>query len=350
MEENKFKILSIDGGGIRGVFPAMYLACFEEELQRRGVEKWRIHQNFDLICGTSTGGIMAIALALGIPAREIYDLYINNASNIFGNKRSFLKQLFRASHNRNSLEQLIQTKFKDYGNGKDPILKDCKTNVCIPIFDLLEGKPSVLKNNYHPNFTRDYHIPAYKAALATAAAPTYFDPYSSSYITEEGVKKHFKNKIDGGVFANNPTLIGIVEAEHAFYQNKNNLEVLSIGTGFQKFSDGASRENWGILYWINKKRKRLIELFMQAQSQEIENLVYIMQNGIDKETITKPNFIYYRINAELDSTLNIEMDETNRVKLEALAQKASYKFHEDATTILKYFGDGNRYSVLDQTK
>ncbi|MBW1655917.1 CBASS cGAMP-activated phospholipase [Flavobacterium quisquiliarum] len=340
MKDKKFKILSIDGGGIRGVFPAMYLASFEEELQRKGVEKWQIYQNFDLICGTSTGGIMAIALALGIPAREIYDLYVNNAYDIFGHKKSFVKQLYSASHERKTLEKLIKDKFSDYNDGKDPILKDCKTNVCIPIFDLLEGKPSVLKNDYHPNFTRDYHIPAYQAALATAAAPTYFTPYSSEYLTEQGVKKPFKNKIDGGVFANNPTLIGIIEAEQAFYKEKSNLNILSIGTGFQKFSDGAKRENWGILYWINRKRKRLIELFMQAQSQEIENLVTIMQNGIDKEKATHPNFIYYRINAELDGTLNIEMDETDKDKLEALAQKAAYKFHEDATTIIKHFSNG----------
>ena len=344
MSQEKFKILSIDGGGIRGVFPAMYLANLEEELKRRGQEKWQIYQNFDLICGTSTGGIIAIALALGIPAKEIYDLYLDKAAEIFGSKKSWLEQPFYASHEREPLEKLIQDKFKEHNNGKDPILKDCKTNVCIPIFDLLEGEPSVLKNKYHPNFTRDYHIPAYKAALATAAAPTYFAPFSSEYTTEEGSVKPFKNKVDGGVFANNPTLIGIVEAEHAFYQDKSNLNILSIGTGFQKFSDGAKRENWGILYWINLKKKRLIELFMQAQSQQVENLVYVMQNGIDKEKKANPNFIYHRINAELDNTLNIEMDETDKDKLEALAQKATYKFHNDATTIIKDFCSSGRWS------
>jgi patatin-like phospholipase/acyl hydrolase len=340
----KFKILSIDGGGIRGVFPAMYLALFEEELQRKGVEKWQIYQNFDLICGTSTGGIMAIALALGIPAREIYNLYLENAQEIFGNKKSFWEQLFSASHERSSLEKLIQDIYKKYNDETDPILKDCKTNVCIPVFDLLEGKPSVLKNNYHPNFTRDYHIPAYKAALATAAAPTYFSPFSSDYSKEDVTPQPFKNKVDGGVFANNPTLIGIVEAEHAFYQEKSNLSILSVGTGFQKFSDGANRENWGISYWINFKKKRLIDLFMQAQSQQVENLVYVMQNGIDKEKKANPNFIYHRIDALLDDTLNIQMDETDKVKLEALAQKATYIFHNDATTIIKDFGTGSRWS------
>src|SRR5690606_10120053 len=108
----KFKILSIDGGGIRGVFPAMYLANLEEELKRRGQEKWQIYQNFDLICGTSTGGIIAIALALGIPAKKIYDLYLDKASQIFGYKKSKLAQPFYASHDREPLEKLIQDIFQ----------------------------------------------------------------------------------------------------------------------------------------------------------------------------------------------------------------------------------------------
>lgn len=84
-----FKILSIDGGGIRGVFPAMLLANYEVELKAKGVENWQVYQNFDLICGTSTGGIMAIALSLGIPAKEIYEMYLNNAGLIFGDKKKF---------------------------------------------------------------------------------------------------------------------------------------------------------------------------------------------------------------------------------------------------------------------
>lgn len=344
MQDNKFKILSIDGGGIRGVFPAMYLANLEEELKSKGHEKWQIYQNFDLICGTSTGGIIAIALALGIPAKEIYNLYIDNAANIFGNKKGVIKQISYASHTRIFLEKLIQNKFKEYGLDKDPILKDCKSNVCIPVFDLLEGKPSVLKNNYHPNFKRDFHIPAYKAAMATAAAPVYFDPYSSEYVDLKGMTIPFKNKVDGGVFANNPTLIAMVEAEHAFYQKRENLSILSIGTGHQKFSDASDKKKWGISYWINFRKKRLIDLFMQAQSQQVENLVSVMQNGIDKEKKGNPNFIYTRIDVQLDQTLNIEMDDTDNEKLKALAQKATYKFHEDATTIIKDFCTGSRWS------
>lgn len=89
MKNTKFKILSIDGGGIKGVFPALFLTLLEDELKNRSDGKTKIYQHFDLITGTSTGGIIAIALALGIPAKEIYQLYLDNAKKIFGSKYLF---------------------------------------------------------------------------------------------------------------------------------------------------------------------------------------------------------------------------------------------------------------------
>jgi len=167
MSNKKFKILSIDGGGIKGVFPAMFLMLLEDELQNRSDGKTKIYQHFDLITGTSTGGIIAIALALGISAKEIYQLYIDNAKKIFGNKKSFFfGQIFRSAHERNFLENLVRNKFKEANGGIEPRLNDCKTDICIPIYDLIQGNPSVLKTKYHPAFERDYHIPAYQAAMA----------------------------------------------------------------------------------------------------------------------------------------------------------------------------------------
>ena len=149
MENKPFKILSIDGGGIRGVFPAMLLSKLEARLQESGNKKTQIYQHFDLICGTSTGGILAIALALGIPAHELYKLYLENASKIFGSKKSFWNQIKYASHERDVLEELIRKKFSSAFNGTDPRLQDCKTHVCIPIYDLLLGKPSVQIGRAH---------------------------------------------------------------------------------------------------------------------------------------------------------------------------------------------------------
>ncbi|KAF0200856.1 MAG: hypothetical protein FD170_3137 [Bacteroidetes bacterium] len=356
-EENKFKILSIDGGGIRGVFPAMLLANYEAELKSKGVEKWQVYQNFDLICGTSTGGIMAIALALGVPAKEIYELYLENADVIFGNKKGFLKRFRYAAHKRDALEKLIKGKYQAYHNGEDgedPRLKHCKTHVAIPIYDLMEGRPSVLKSKYHPAFVRDFHIPAYQAALATSAAPTYFDPYSASYTDLNGLEKPFQNKVDGGVFANNPTLNGIIEAQKAFNINLKDIAVLSIGTGHQRFCDAGidkrkkHRVKYGIHYWMMEDgKKRLIDVFMQGQSQQTQNLISLMKNGIDRRE--PDNFTYMRIETLLDDSCNIEMDETDKAKLEKLAEKANIEFQNNATNIIKGFGTGSRWTDLQRT-
>lgn len=338
MENKPFKILSIDGGGIRGIFPAMYLSKLEARLKEVGNDKTKIYQHFNLICGTSTGGIIAIALALGIPAIEIYNLYLENATKIFGSKRNLLGQVKYAAHERAVLEKLIRDKFKENYNYSDPRLKDCKTAVCIPIYDLLLGKPSVLKSNYHPNFSRDYHIPAYQAALATSSAPTFFNPYSTTYRDLNQMEIPFHNKVDGGVFANNPTLLGIIEAQVAFYQPLENLRVLSIGTGHQKFTDGKKREKWGLWYWVGKdKKKRLIDLFMQGQSQQVQNLISLLQNGIDAEKKHQPNFMYQRVDTELNETLDIKLDETNSDKLKKLAEKASYEFQVTGTDIIEKY-------------
>lgn len=352
-----FKILSIDGGGIRGIFPAMILANYEAELKAKGIEKWQVYQNFDLICGTSTGGIMAIALALGIPAKEIYELYLNNAETIFGNKKGFLKRFKYAAYNRDALEKLIRDKYKAYHNGEDgedPRLKHCKTHVAIPIYDLMEGRPSVLKSKYHPAFVRDFHIPAYQAALATSAAPTYFDPYSASYIDLNGLEKPFQNKVDGGVFANNPTLNGIIEAKKAFNLELKDLSVLSVGTGHQRFCDAGidkkkkHRVKYGIHYWmLEDGKKRLIEVFMQGQTQQAQNLISILKNGIDKRE--PDNFHYIRIDTQLDESCPIEMDETNKGKLKKLAEKANIEFQKNATDIIKNFGNGRRWADTQRT-
>lgn len=359
MANNKFKILSIDGGGIRGVFPAMFLADLEAKLQADGNPKWQVCQNFDFICGTSTGGIMALALSLGIPAKEIYELYYNNAQAIFGKKRNFMKSLLKSSYKTQVLENLIRAKFAEANNGEDPRLLNCKIPTCVTVYDLQEGSPRILKSKYHDSFVVDYHIPAYQAALATSAAPTYFDPHRGSYVDLNGLSKPFHSKVDGGVFCNNPTLVAIIEAQKALGKELKDLSVLSIGTGHQHFCDAgivepkslpnkflraigfsdkeSKRNRWGIIYWMLslKRKKRLIELFMQGQSQQVQNLIGLMQHGIDKRE--KANFVYNRIDTLLDSTCNIELDETNKFKLDKLAEKASREFQKSSGSIIKEY-------------
>src|SRR5690606_25186049 len=120
------------------------------------------------IFGTSTGGILALALSLGIPASEIKDLYFNNAGKIFGNKKGFFRCINNSSHDRQNLQLLLNDVFSAYHKGCNPKLKDCRVPVGISIYDLSMGKPSVLKSNYHTRFTRDPNLPLLDAALSTS--------------------------------------------------------------------------------------------------------------------------------------------------------------------------------------
>ncbi|PWV46220.1 CBASS cGAMP-activated phospholipase [Chitinophaga sp. S165] len=323
MENKKpFKILSIDGGGIRGVFPAKYLLELEATLAQEFPDRPHIYQHFNLITGTSTGGIIALALALGIPAARIHKLYMENASAIFGAGKRWIGWISQAKHKRAVLEGLLREVFQTGFNGADPRLADVKTNVCIPIYDLMEGRPAILKNKYNAIFVRDYHLPAYMVALATSAAPTFFDPYTAAYEDLNGNTQSFNHKIDGGVFVNNPALMAIVEAQKAFGCSLADLKVLSIGTGHHKFADGCARKRWGLAYWLNKTR--IMDLFMQGQSQQVENLISLLHLGIGKQE--GENFSYMRITTELDKTCLVELDETDAVKLEKLSEKALQVF------------------------
>src|SRR5690554_3204624 len=276
MEQEKFKILSIDGGGIKGVFPAKFLTSLEEE-----IGEGQTHKHFDLICGTSTGGIIALALSLGIPAKEILKLYQDNAKTIFGSKNwNFVKRPFYCNK---PLEKLIRDIFKKYHHlDEDPRINDAlvKAKLLIPTYSLLDGATQVLKTPHTSDLIMDKHIPMYMAAMATSAAPTYFNAYSNKFKRiGSDTFEDFSNKVDGGVFANNPSMIGIIEATTRLEEELDNIQLLSIGTGQYKYEEAKTKNKWPVLYWV--KKKRIIELFMQSQSQLVHNSVNILHQFND---------------------------------------------------------------------
>lgn len=333
MKEKKFKVLSLDGGGIRGIFSATILAELEKDLKAEGKKKWQIYQNVNLIFGTSTGGILGLALSLGIPAEDIRNLYLNHSKDIFGSGKGIILSFFSSKHNRSILESLLKEVYSRKNNGKDPLLKDCKVPVGISVYNLGEGTPSVIKSDYHPNFRRDPNLPVFKAALATSAAPTFFDPYSGgSYLDSENMEVKFHNKIDGGVWANNPSLIALIEAQKAFKKELSELSLLSLGTGYGVFMEKNRKRFFGLQYWAITTQKRIIEIFMQGQSQQVENLISLLKNGIDKGE--PDNFGYLRLNTffKKDSE-NIAMDETDLSKLKKMEKQAKKVYKENKSEI-----------------
>ena len=220
------RILSIDGGGIKGVLPAAFLATVED------VTGKRVLDHFDLIAGTSTGGIIALGLALDRPASRLLDLYTKYGGSIFAQDEGEPLSFFTAASRRcrelyRSVRGLRGPKYEpevlrrvlkaEYG---DAHLGDCRTRVVIPAFDRNRRDLYVFKTAHHERLRSDWPHLALDVALATAAAPTYFPEHSLS----NGI-----SLIDGGVWANNPVGLAVVEAIGVLGWEPESLRVLSIG-------------------------------------------------------------------------------------------------------------------------
>lgn len=291
-----FKILSIDGGGIRGIFPAEYLANIERETGKK------INEYFDLVVGTSTGGIIALGIAAGIPMSEILELYLNNAKGIFDNKLAripilsklkWFTLLVSSLYSNTKLEEILKKAFKDKK------INDADNMLCIPSIEYTNSKPKVYKTPHAKCYHHDKDLEMWKVALATAAAPLYFPS-----ANEDGCK------LDGGLWANNPILVGITEAlKHNI--NRDDIKVLSIGTG-EKLFDGKKKDlkHGGLISW----NVNMIELVMNVQSSSAENISKYL---IDENNITRINF---------SSNKSLAMDNTNDEYLKFLKEKGNHEF------------------------
>ena len=157
------RILTIDGGGIKGVFPAAFLTTLEQRLA------CPVADYFDLIAGTSTGGIIAIGLGLGLGAEEVLALYKDHGERIFPRRRLLrLLSLVRAKYDYQPLREALVTAFGDRRLGES------RNRLLIPSLNLAAERVHIYKTSHHAKLVHDYKLPAVEVALATVAAPTYF--------------------------------------------------------------------------------------------------------------------------------------------------------------------------------
>lgn len=238
----EFRVLSIDGGGIKGVFPASVLATFEESLGAP------LADYFDLIVGTSTGGIIALGLGMGVPATEILGFYETEGPSIFAQPRGPLGRLRAAKYDSTALATALESVFGDRRLG------DAATRLMIPSLNLETGEVHVFKTAHHPRFVVDYKERVVDVALATAAAPTYFRTHRLPAGTP---------LIDGGLWANNPMGPAAVEALGLLGWPAGSVKLLSVGCT-QEASGMRDATRWGL--GLGGWARHLIDTFMYAQS------------------------------------------------------------------------------------
>lgn len=211
-----FRILVLDGGGIRGTFTAAVLAKWDDMLKKGGDNN--LVKHFDLVAGTSTGAILAIGLGLGLTPNEMLSFYKSKGSKIFPKNRK-LRHWLNSKHDSQTLREILKEVL-----GENTLLSESCCKLVIPTVRAAHGETEVITTPHTEDRTGFHGITAVDAALASSAAPTYFD--EAVVDSEIAVEKY----LDGGIWANNPILPALAEAVRYLGIPLDRIDVLSIGT------------------------------------------------------------------------------------------------------------------------
>ncbi|MFZ0964625.1 MAG: patatin-like phospholipase family protein [Terriglobia bacterium] len=289
------KVLSIDGGGIRGIIPAIILAELQKRLGKNLCEV------FDLIAGTSTGGIIALGIGTrghnGQPYTpdELLDLYVQNGPAIF--KKNILtpeKEVLFPKYSPDGLEKVLAEFFPatEFRTALTPLL--------VSSYDLQAQLPFFFKSHRiasDPN----YNWPVASIARATSAAPTFFPPFHLTRGAEDYAL------VDGGVFVNNPAMAAYAEAR-ALYPEFAQVVVVSVGTGDRQDNIAyAQAKDWGLAGWA----KQIVPVFMDSVSE-----------AVDYQLECMPGCTYHRLQISNLSTAENDMDDVTPDNIANLQETA----------------------------
>lgn len=296
------RILTIDGGGIRGIYAAYILNRIAEEFNLS------FYKCFDLIVGTSTGAIIAAALAMNYPISDVVKLYEESGRQIFKRQFGGVLGLLKSRYNNRFLKDHLDQTFGD------KTMSDPLTRLMIPATDIGNGQVFVFKSTYLEEFVRDKDIKIADAVLASCSAPTYFNP------TE--VKEYLL--ADGGLWANNPSMAAFIEATGKMKTPVEKIRLLSIGAGIgNRYYPRKSVNNWwrrstGFL-GLSFYGPKLIDVLLNLQSKSTQNMMGLL---LDKAQ-------YLRLNFESDTKLSLDSIET----IDDLKSRADQKFTYEVKAI-----------------
>jgi patatin-like phospholipase/acyl hydrolase len=249
VQSGRFQVLALSGGGFRGLYTAKIVADLEEAIGAPFASR------FDLIAGTSVGGILGLALAMEIPASRIVRLFIDHGRQIF-QKRFSLGGLIRAPYSAQALQELLGASDL-FGQH---VLGACKHPVIVPAINYTTGQATLFKTPHHPDLSVDHRAPLVDIALATSAAPSYFPRHVYAHC----------QYVDGGLFANAPGSLALHEATEYFGREVESVHILSIGTMSSRFTvDPRRSADGGALDWGGgnplKMPRRLFNLSISVQ-------------------------------------------------------------------------------------
>jgi patatin-like phospholipase/acyl hydrolase len=319
-------ILSIDGGGIRGIIPAVILADLAKRLG--GLP---LHKAFDMIAGTSTGGIIAAGLTCPHPddpakaactPEDLISLYADEGGDIF-KKHPILELLnpFRLNDPGYKPDVLEEKLLKRLGTAT---LDKGLSKVVITAYDLQRRAALFMSNTDKENSNFRF----WEAARATSAAPTYFPPALIERVGEKKPEERFVPLIDGGVFANDPILAAYVEARKQATWKDDSLVFLSLGTGQQNRPIAYQEaKGWGILGWMQPSHDTpLISILMQGQSSTASYQANALLNPdgtkINYSTVVTDgnaaSLNYFRLDRQLTSKENDALDDASPGNIAAL--------------------------------
>jgi patatin-like phospholipase/acyl hydrolase len=329
-------LLSIDGGGMRGLIPALVLRNIRDRLRARGADAG-FHRLFHMMAGTSTGGLICLALSLpaadperpgvfmaspALSIDDVVDLYAEEGPNIFpptvfrGLRR--VEQVFREKYDSDPVRGLYG---KVFGGAT---LKHSLCHLLIPSYDV--ERQTVFLFKHRPlrkdRTTSDPDFFLRDVAMATTAAPTYFAPAAVEPVGG-GPSRYL---LDGGLYANNPSLCCYIEAKKTF-PRAGNLLILSLGTGtFNRDYSHREVRGWGYLEWVSPGRGvPLFSLMTGAQSE-----------CVDHQLEKLPGVTYLRLNGPLEE--RCELDDAGPRAMRVLRRAAGRIIEENDAALERACG------------
>ncbi len=308
------RILSIDGGGIRGIIPGQILVKLEKKLQKINADA-RIADYFDMICGTSTGGILTCLYLCPdlhsdkpdrpkFTAEEVVGLYIKYGGIIFDrSNRQVIKSLGGITDEKYSaknFEDLLKNYF--HNTMLSDLLKPC----VVTSYDI-ERRHGHFFMQHEARKKKSYNFRVMDVARSTSAAPTYFECARIRSKTTV-----VNTLIDGGVFVNNPALCGYSEAMELYRKTAEDMFIVSLGTGSVKKSYPYNEaKDWGIIGWI----KPVIDIAMSGAAEVVHHQLKQIFHSIGKSEQ------YVRIETRLPKkSINPDIDKADEENIKALVK------------------------------